>query len=264
MVKVSSEGAQGWAKLSRLSTATGDGSRRLCFGVGEEIRDDDHPESARHAAVFAWAAQRCPELGVIASSGLLETAGRARRGALVPSNPIVYWNRPDGGALFHHDALPGYLPADQPTDATQPERPSGQRGVVFVQGAGTTFWIAVSIADLAARCIEFIEEVIDGAAPWMFEAFVNAAVWDPMFLATRDPDKVIGELAMPDAGAMQPLVHGSLEFTGFLIDSGHGCVLHPGDAIALPNHGPLRTAMHSVYCGSAGPNVGYSIGLRDT
>ncbi len=249
-----------WAKLGKLSATEGDASRRLAFGVGEEIRDDDHPSSERHAAVWAWACALLPALGASWPEALRKRLGGAAGRPLSPSNPIVYWNRPNGGALFHHDALPGYLPSED-TESAEPV-PSGQRGVVYVQGAGVTVWLALSIHTMARRCCEFMRDVVDGGAPWLFDTWVKEGVWQPLFFATRDVEPCLKALARSDAGPLRPLVHGSLEFTGFLIDSGHAAVLRAGDAIALPNRGLDRTAMHSVYCGDEGPNVGFSIGLR--
>lgn len=250
---------EAWAKLGKLSTADGDGSRRLAFGVGEEVRDDDHPSIERHTAVWEWASSLLPALGASWPDSLRKRLGGASGMPLVPSNPIVYWNRPNGGALFHHDALPGYLPGE--AESAEPP-PSGQRGVLYVQGAGTTVWLTLSIQALAQRCCEFMRDVVDGGAPWLFDTWVKEGVWQPLFFATLELEPCLRALARSDAGPLRPLVHGCLEFTGFLIDSGHAAVLQAGDAIALPNHGLDRTAMHSVYCGSSGPNVGFSIGLR--
>lgn len=250
---------EAWAKLGRLSTAEGDASRRLAFGVGEEVRDDDHPSMKRHTAVWDWASSLLPALGASWPDSLRKRLGGASGMPLLPSNPIVYWNRPNGGALFHHDALPGYLPSE--AHSAEPP-PSGQRGVVYVQGAGTTVWLTLSIAALAQRSCEFMRDVVDGGAPWLFDTWVKEGVWQPLFFATLEQDSCLRALARSDAGPLRPLVHGCLEFTGFLIDSGHAAVLRAGDAIALPNHSLDRTAMHSVYCGSDGPNVGFSIGLR--
>ncbi len=261
VAKVSCEARGAWAKLGRLSLAPGDASRRLCFGVGTEVDDDDHPELSRHADVWSWACALLPALGRAYTPTLARRIGAASGRKLQPSNPIVYWNRPNGGALFHHDALPGFLPSD--ADPSEPPPPGRQRGVLYVQGAGTTVWLAASIRSLAERCVEFMRDVVDGGAPWLFDGWVKQGVWQPLFFATREVDGSLAALARPDAGPLRPLVHGCLEFTGFLIDSGHVAVLQPGDAIALPNHGLERTAMHSVYCGSEGPNVGFSIGLRD-
>ncbi len=260
LAKALCDDREAWAKLGRLSTAEGDASRRIAFGVGEEVRDDDHPAAARHHEVWAWASATVPALGHAWPESLRKRLGGASGMKLVPSNPIIYWNRPDGGALFHHDALPGYLPSEGKESAEPP--PSGQKGVVYVQGSGQTVWVALSIRALAQRACEFMRDVVDGGAPWLFDTWVKEGVWQPLFFATLDEAPCMRALARSDAGPLRPLVHGCLEFTGFLIDSGHAAVLRPGDAIALPNHGLDRTAMHSVYCGSAGPNVGFSIGLR--
>ena len=69
------------------------------------------------------------------------------------------------------------------------------------------------------------------------------------------------ELGESGCGTLGPWVDRGPEFTAFLIDAGHAAVLHPGDAICLPNNGRLSTAMHSVFCGGPGPNYALSLGL---
>ena len=61
---------------------------------------------------------------------------------------------------------------------------------------------------------------------------------------------------------VRTLVHRGPEFTTFLADAGHALVLHPGDALVLPNHGLTRTAMHAVFCGAPRPTHGLSLAIR--
>ena len=67
------------------------------------------------------------------------------------------------------------------------------------------------------------------------------------------------ELGLPGCGRLAALVNHGPEFSALLADAGHAALLQPGDAILLPNHGPARTALHSVFC--AGEETGYALSL---
>jgi hypothetical protein len=86
-----------------------------------------------------------------------------------------------------------------------------------------------------------------------------AGGWKRLKALLADPDRLRRELSRPGCGVLGPLVERGPEFTSFLADSGHGCVLRAGDAILLPNFGLSRTCMHSVFC--AGDEVGYSLSM---
>jgi hypothetical protein len=226
-----------WVKLARLSTFPGDHSLRLRCGFGREGVDDASSDEGRHRAVADLARELFPELeGVDPRGPLMRSLGERCGLALYPTQALAYWNAPQGGALFHHDA---FAPSDL----------GGQRGVLYLQWAGRTAWLALSIADLARRVGEFLSESDDPA-------------FAPLRALAADRHATQRELAQPGGGRLGPLIDAEPAFTAFLADSGHGAVLHPGDAIVIPNHGTDSTAMHSVFCASPGPTFALSLGLR--
>lgn len=226
-----------WAKVGRLSTHPDDASLRLRFAFGVERDDDASDDEPRHLAVAALARAVLPELALVArDTELLRRVGAAADAPLYATGAIAYWNAPGGGALFHHDAF-------REDDA------DGQRGVLFVQLAGRTAWLALSSADLTRRIAEFLA---DESEP----------EWVALAALADDPAAARAELALPGCGRFGPVVDGWPAFTAFLADSGHAAVLEPGDAIVLPNNGLANTALHSVFCASPGPTYAVSVGLR--
>ena len=140
---------------------------------------------------------------------------------------IAYWNAPDGGALFHHDAF-------------AEEVSGGQRGVVYAQFSGATLWLSLSVEQLATRTRELGELLLAG----------------PLSVIAR-------ELALPACGRLAPVVNQGPEFTALLADAGHAFLVEPGDVVLLPNHGYKRTAMHSVFCASDEPGYALSMAVRE-
>jgi hypothetical protein len=115
-----------YIKVNWLSTHPGDGSLRLRFGYGTEILDDwkDDPAGARGSerlfdTVFPISR------AVTRNRRLLEQIRRRIGGAPRFIQRILYSNSPGGGALFHHDFVPG------------------QAGVVYAQLAGSTGWLTL-------------------------------------------------------------------------------------------------------------------------
>jgi len=238
-----------WAKSGRLSTYAADRSLRLRFGFGDEVADDDSRDEPSHRALAALARAACPEVALVEGDrdlwGLVAEAAGAK---LYPTGTIVYWNEPEGGARLHHDAF-----RDDDT--------GGQRGVCYAQLVGRTFWLALSSGDLARRAIEFHDLLAAGEMPWLREE-LGAAPIETLRDLSQDPAALLAELALPDQGRLGPLLDRGPEFTLFLVDSGHGVLLEPGDVLLLPNHGLVRTAMHSVFCASPGRTLALSFGLR--
>jgi len=229
-----------WLKAGRLSTHGTDDSLRLRFSFGIERADDASTDERRHALVRELFERAVPG-GWISDPDLLAET-RALAGAEVGfTQPIVYWNAPEGGARFHHDSFDG------PAEAQQ-------AGVLYVQLEGRTAWIAASITDLALRVREFLHGSVEAGARGsgaLEELAPLAADWPPL----------MRELAEPDQGRLGALVNRP-EFTAFLADSGHAAILGPGDAIWLPNHGLDRTAMHAVFCASPRVATGLSFAIR--
>jgi hypothetical protein len=115
-----------YIKVNWLSTHPGDGSLRLRFGYGAEILDDwkDDPVGARGSerlfdTVFPVSR------AVTRNRRLIAEIRKRVGGAPRFIQRILYSNSPGGGALFHHDFVPG------------------QAGVVYAQLAGSTGWLTL-------------------------------------------------------------------------------------------------------------------------
>ncbi len=240
-----------WMKASRLSTHPLDESLRLRVAFGRESDDDANPDRLRLRLVHELAERVLPSCSRVHGDAPLRAKLEELAGApLLLSQHIAYWNAPEGGALFHHDAF------DEPPE-------DRQLGVLYVQLAGCTAWLALTIQDLADRVREFAENLDGGDFPWIEEAvFADRLSWNNLGRLLRRDDRLVRELALPGCGRLAQLVNQGPEFTGLLADAGHAWVLEPGDAILLPNAGLERTAMHSVFCASEEPTYGLSIALR--
>lgn len=215
-----------WLKSARLSTFPADASLRVRVAFGREIDDDASTDERSHARVAALARAVLPGADeVVPAAPIGAFAARLAGRPLLFTQHIAYWNAPQGGALFHHDAF------DQPHERRQ-------LGVLYVQLAGRTAWLALSSADLAAR----VRELEGEGSDWTDEELGD-------------------ELAAPGCGRLAGVVNDP-EMTGLLADAGHAWVLGAGDAILLPNHGHRRTAMHSVFCADERPTYGLSMALR--
>jgi hypothetical protein len=236
-----------WLKTARLSLSALDRSVRLRASFGREVDDDASHDEERHRLVAELARRVVPGARELARLG----AVRAEVAALVGrpvyfTQHIGYWNAPEGGALFHHDAF------DEPAAGRQ-------RGVVFSQLVGRTVWLALSIGDLAARVREFLGWIADGELSWIRAELER---YPRLVRLARERRTLVAELARPGCGEFGPLVERGPEFTALLADAGHALVLHEGDVLYLPNHGLARTAMHSVFNASKGPSYGLSVAIR--
>lgn len=241
-----------WLKSAWLSTHGSDDSLRVRASFGREQRDDASGDLLRQRLVAELASALWPESALVSANPRL--VGLVERFAAEPvlfTQHIAYWNGPEGGASFHHDAFA------EDGDAVAGV---GQLGVGYVQLSGSTAWLALSIADLASRVREFAASLGEGALPWVrAQIFPTIARWKRFEALVADARALAIELALPGCGELGPLVNRGPEFTSFLADAGHAYVLDPGDAILLPNHGLERTAMHSVFC--AGDETGYALSL---
>jgi len=239
-----------WVKSAWLSTADGDDSLRVRVSFGRERDDDASGDLLRHRLVAGLASRLFPESALVsANPALVQLVERLIAAPVLFTQHIAYWNAPDGGALFHHDAFA--------EDEEEPSRP-GQLGVSYLQLSGRTAWLALSISDLAHRVREFAACLLEGELPWVgAQVFPDAAAERRLRTVVSDPAALLRELARPGCGLLHPLVNRGPEFTAWLADAGHAAILSPGDAILLPNHGLARTAMHSVFC--AGEEVAYGL-----
>jgi len=240
-----------WVKSSWLSTYEDDASMRLRFAFGTEREDDASGDLLRHRLVADLASRVLPESALVsANPEIVQLVERLIGERALFTQHIAYWNAPEGGALFHHDAFA--------EDEEEAGRGSGQLGVCYLQIDGRTAWLALSIADLALRVREFVEGFRRGELAWVqAQLFPDAAARARLDDLAEDDDLLRAELAKPACGTLCGLVNRGPEFTAWLADAGHAAILSPGDAILLPNHGLARTAMHSVFC--AGDETAYAL-----
>jgi hypothetical protein len=235
-----------WIKVGRLSTFAGDRSLRLRISFGREGKDDASADERRHLLVAELAARVVPGAAELAGEAELRAAlERLCARPVLLTQPIAYWNAPEGGARFHHDAF----------------AQGGQLGVLFAQLAGRTAWLALSIEDLGARVRELLEALAEGELPWLRDALEPRAPLSELAALAAGRASLLAELALPDCGRFEALVNAP-EATGYLADAGHALILGPGDALLLPNHGLERTAMHSVFCASRETTYGLSLAIR--
>jgi len=240
-----------WWKSGRLSNVEADESLRLRLSFGLERDDDASREPARQRATAQFAESLLPGATFVPEEPSLNRLLEVFAGEeLFPTQHIAYWNAPEGGALFHHDAF------DEPAEG-------GQRGVLYAQLAGRTAWLALSIEDLAVRVLEFVELLGDGELEWVREdVFPRSADMQGALECARDPERLMRELALPGCGRFVGLVNRGPEFTDFLANAGHAAILEAGDVILLPNYGLARTVMHSVFCADEEPTYAISAALR--
>lgn len=242
------EGADPWLKLGRLSTHPDDRSLRLRISFGAELDDDASEDEARHRLVRDLALDLLPGGRELLAAERLAPLEEIAEQPLYGTQPIVYWNAPQGGALFHHDAFAG--PADEQ-----------QRGVLYVQLSGKSAWIGIAIGDLALRVREYLAGAAAAADDDDDKAKAKAGPENELRSLAANWSALVAELGAPGCGRLGALVNDP-EMTAFLADSGHAAILSPGDAIVLPNFGLERTAMHSVFCASREVGTGLSMALR--
>jgi hypothetical protein len=244
-----------WIKSSWLSTWEDDASMRLRFSVGRERDDDASGDLLRHRLVADLASRVLPESALVATNpAITQVVERLIGVRPLFTQHIAYWNAPEGGALFHHDAF---------AEDDEESRGPGQLGVCYLQLEGRTAWIALSIADLALRVREFVEGLERGDLPWVrAQLFPDEAARVRIESLVGDDDALLSELGKPACGFLCGLVNRGPEFTAWLADAGHAALLSPGDAILLPNHGLTRTAMHSVFCASDDTAYAISLAIR--
>ncbi len=238
-----------WLKSGWLSTYDEERSLRLRVSFGREREDDASEDLLRQrlAARLASAVLPC------AAAATAHEPLRSRIEHLIGERALLtqaigYWNAPEGGTLFHHDAF------------HEDGRDSGQLGVCYVQLTGATFWLALSTQDLAERVREFIDLLAEGELHWVRSRLApGAREFEVLARLAADERALERELGLPGCGRLAALVNHGPEFSALLADAGHAALLQPGDAIVLPNHGPALTALHSVF--SASEETGYALSL---
>lgn len=241
-----------WVKSGWLSDRDDDESLRMRVSFGREVDDDASRDVRKHRRVTELVEAILPEAALLHNDQALSaTVDNLVGSPTFFTQHIAYWNAPGGGALFHHDAF-----AEEST--------GGQKGVCFVQMSGSTAWLALSVEDLTRRVIEFLGFLEDGELSWVKrQVFKGREDFEQVLRWAKRFKRLEKEVSKPGCGVLSALVNCGPEFTSFLADAGHAYVLHPGDALLLPNHGYSRTAMHSVFSASEAPGYALSMAIRE-
>lgn len=240
-----------WLKSAWLSTHEEDASLRLRASFGVEGDDDASRDIARHRLVARLGEALLPEAALVVDEPFLREFLRRATGAeVLATQHIAYWNAPQGGALFHHDAFA----EDELDDGAH-----RQLGVCYAQLTGRTAWLALSTAELCARVREFDAELRRGSMPWVARSLHARGADRKLAELVADEQRLVEELALPGCGVLHQLVERAPEFANLLAERGHAFLLEPGDGILLPNRGLHSTCMHSVWC--AGDEIAYSLSL---
>jgi hypothetical protein len=187
-----------WIKSSWLSTHDDDSSLRVRFSFGREEDDDASRDILRHRLVADLAERMLPESAAISANPLLVPLVEHLCGERVLfTQHIAYWNSPNGGASFHHDAF-----AEDQHDGGAWR----QFGVAYMQLSGTTAWLALSIQDLSTRVREFVDALEDGELSWvraqLFESGASHVLgWRRLREIVDDENALVYELGLPGCGS---------------------------------------------------------------
>lgn len=219
-----------WMRISWLSYHEEDASCRFRFSFGMENFDDVSTDPERQHAAAELSQRIFPESAIITENeNLIE---KLKTILSLPSfsflERIIYFNAPNGGAQFHHDAEKGHL------------------GVVYAQLTGETLWLAMSRTELINEITRFIESeenvneiktIIDDEK--LFSSFINDL---------QDKNKISEMLNDPANEEISVLLNESPRFFSQLVDSGFAYYLVAGDIILLPQESMNDCAWHSVFC----------------
>lgn len=214
-----------YAKLSWIAHDERDASLRVRFSFGAESLLDWQKETRRAAWSDRYAQALFPECAVVTGCEPLTSLVDAlvgRRTRL--SERIVYNNAPGGGATFHHD--------DEPR----------QLGVVYTQLEGSTAWFALPKRRLAAH----VAQCARSAALRRRAGTVGKA----LRALDDSSDPLLGKLLNASPAFSQRLARG-----------GDFYVLHAGDSILLPSHGPDDVCWHAVFALGRRPSLAHSYGV---
>lgn len=221
-----------WCKASWLSFHDEDASLRFRFSFGMEGYEDVAADPARQH----WAGILCdrifPEsLAVTENRDVFNILQRVLDGQPAFVERIVYFNAPNGGAQFHHDV----------------ER--GHAGVIYAQITGRTFWLALSKAKL-------IEEM------QTYLAQADADTWHELRTLAANPDGLSAYMEAFDHEVVEALIDREPAFIRYMLEKGHGFLLHPGDVLLMPQRDLETCVWHSVFCLDDEPGEGLSFALR--
>ncbi|HFD33401.1 MAG TPA: hypothetical protein ENJ28_11930 [Gammaproteobacteria bacterium] len=232
-----------WMRISWLSFHEEDASLRFRFSFGMENFEDVSSDPERQLAAAELSQRVFPESAIITEN---ETFIQLLQHVLsLPAlkfvERIVYFNAPNGGAQFHHDAEKGHL------------------GVVYAQLTGETFWLALSREQLVYEVNQFItvQENLDE-----LKQLIDDEKQCSLFVSNlQHQSKIADMLNEPGHEEMTILLNQSPLFFKQMVEAGYARYLKAGDIILLPQESMTDCAWHSVFCVSeeAGEALSFAI-----
>jgi len=239
-----------WLQSGALSAHPEDPSLRLRLSWGHE-GGEGGGDSLRPALLAELWDALLPESRAASANPAVVGAAEALCGEeLFCTQPSACWSAPEGGAPFRQDFLAA------PLDGSR-------HCACWVQLAGRTAWLALSLEDLAARVRELAALLRDGGLPRLrAELFPREGEFRRFLARAADADALLCELALPGRGSLGRLVDRGPELTAFLAGAGHAALLDAGDALLLPDHGRRRRAVASLFCASDLAAYALSMELR--
>ena len=232
-----------WMRISWLSFHEEDASLRFRFSFGMENFEDVSSDPERQLAAAELSQRVFPESVIITEN---ETFIQLLQHVLsLPAlkfvERIIYFNAPNGGAQFHHDAEKGHL------------------GVVYAQLTGETFWLALSREQLVHEITQFIS--IQENLGELIQLIDNEIQCSLFISNLQHQSKIAEMLNEPGHEEMTILLNQSPLFFKQLVDAGYASCLKAGDVILLPQESMTNCAWHSVFCVSeeAGEALSFAI-----
>ena len=215
-----------WCKVSWLSFHDQDASLRFRFSFGTEGVEDVAADPARQRLAAELCQQLFPESAAVTDHPALLAQLQPILGLekIAFVERIIYFNAPNGGALFHHDVEPGHA------------------GVIYAQLSGRTFWLALSKQAL-------MEEIQQFAA--------HHAIDIPL-------SNLADQLNQTEHPQLEAIIDHNPEFIHRLVSRGYGYMLNPGDLLLLAQRDEEECVWHSVFCLGDEPGEGLSFAMRES
>jgi len=219
-----------WMRISWLSFHEQDSSLRFRFSFGMEGYEDVSLDYDRQIAAAELCQRLFPESSLISSDSQLEAYMQQVLGIdeFQYLERIVYFNAPNGGAQFHHDAEKGHL------------------GVVYAQVSGRTFWLALSKQQLMHEIELFSQQQENFQEIKLL--LNNEELFKQFAVDVNNTEKLSAMLDDPANEEISVLINQSTSFFQQLLNKGYAYVLEPGDVILLPQASMQACAWHSVFC----------------
>jgi len=219
-----------WMRVSWLSFDETDQSLRFRFSFGMEGFEDVSEDLQRQQLAALLEEKIFPESAILTENNTLNKKLASIIGCdnFQYLERIVYYNAPNGGAQFHHDAEKGHL------------------GVVYAQVTGSTFWFALSKQTLVKEIKAFLSEEknYQQFTSDLQEENLDVTVLEK-FSDTSFIEQALNDLFHPE---LMLLLNQNKAFFAHLVQGGFGYYLQAGDIILLPQESMTACAWHSVFC----------------